>query len=157
MDLIIRDARLRGRADLADIGITGGRIEAIAPRIASGASLEIDAAGRLTTPSFVEPHIHLDKALTAERARENATNVFEDAIAIMREVKRTYTVEDVDRLLQSERVPPRSARSAIRRDFRARAATQAADSGRAAWAAAGSMRPAGSSTTAPYLSGRRSR
>jgi cytosine deaminase len=95
MDLIIRDARLRRRDDLADIGIAGGRIAAIAPRIAGGATREIDAAGRLTTPSFVEPHIHLDKALTAERARENPTNVFEESIAIMREVKRAYTVADV--------------------------------------------------------------
>jgi len=95
MDLIIRNARLRHRADLADVGIAGDRIEAIAPRIAGGATLEIDADGRLTTPSFVEPHIHLDKVLTAERARENATNIFEDSIAIMREVKHAYTVEDV--------------------------------------------------------------
>jgi cytosine/creatinine deaminase len=95
MDLIIRNARLRHRGGLADVGIAGGRIEAIAPRIAGGAALEIDADGRLTTPSFVEPHIHLDKVLTAERARENPTNIFEESIAIMREVKRAYTVEDV--------------------------------------------------------------
>jgi hypothetical protein len=36
MDLITRDARHRHRADLADIGVAGGRIEAIAPRIAGG-------------------------------------------------------------------------------------------------------------------------
>jgi cytosine deaminase len=95
MDLIIRDARLRHGDGLTDIGIAGGRIEAIAPRIAGTAVEELDAAGHLTTPSFVEPHIHLDKALTAGRARENTTNAFEEAIAIMREVKRAYTVEDV--------------------------------------------------------------
>jgi len=95
MDLIIRDARLRQGDGLIDIGIAGGRIEAIAPRIAATAVEELDAAGHLTTPSFVEPHIHLDKVLTAGRARENATNAFEEAIAIMREVKRAYTVEDV--------------------------------------------------------------
>jgi cytosine deaminase len=95
MDLIIRNARLRHRDGLADVGIAGERIEAIASRIAGGAAVEIDADGRLTTPSFVEPHIHLDKVLTAERARENPTNIFEESIAIMREVKRAYTVEDV--------------------------------------------------------------
>jgi cytosine deaminase len=95
MDLIIRNARLRHRDDLADIGIAGGRIAAIAPRMTAEVAEELDAGGRLTTPSFVEPHIHLDKALTAERARENPTNVFEESIAIMREVKRAYTVEDV--------------------------------------------------------------
>jgi len=95
MDLIIRNARLRHREGLADVGIAGERIEAIAPRIAGGAAREVDAGGRLTTPAFVEPHIHLDKVLTAERARENPTNIFEESIAIMREVKRAYTVEDV--------------------------------------------------------------
>jgi cytosine/creatinine deaminase len=95
MDLIVRDARLRHSDGLTDIGIAAGRIEVIAPRIAGRAVEEVDAAGHLTTPSFVEPHIHLDKVLTAGRARENATNAFEEAIAIMREVKRAYTVDDV--------------------------------------------------------------
>src|SRR2546422_5592076 len=95
MALIVRSARLRHRPDLVDIGIAGGSIKRIAPRLADRATREIDAGGCLTTPSFVEPHIHLDKALTADRARENPTNFFEDSIAIMREVKRGYTVDDV--------------------------------------------------------------
>jgi cytosine deaminase len=95
MDLIVRAARLRHRQGLADVGIEGGRIVAIEPRLPGAARDEIDAAGRITTPSFVEPHIHLDKALTAERARESTSNVFEESIAIMREVKRAYTVDDV--------------------------------------------------------------
>jgi cytosine deaminase len=95
MDLIVRHARLRGRQDLVDIGIAGSRIAAIEGRLAARAPREVDAAGHLTTPSFVEPHIHLDKALTADRARENRTNVFEESLAIMREVKAGYTVADV--------------------------------------------------------------
>ena len=95
MDLIVRRARRRHHADLVDIGIAEGRIQRIEPRLAGGATREIDAGGCLTTPSFVEPHIHLDKALTADRARENPTNLFEESIAIMREVKRGYTLDDV--------------------------------------------------------------
>ena len=95
MDLIVRGARLRGRPDPVDIGIAEGRVQRIEPRLAGTATREIDAAGQLTTPAFVEPHIHLDKALTADRAPENTTNFFEDSIAAMREVKRHYTVEDV--------------------------------------------------------------
>src|SRR3989440_5254358 len=95
MDLIVRHALLRGRPDPVDIGIAEGRVQRIEPRLGGTATREIDAAGHLTTPAFVEPHIHLDKALTADRARENATNFFEDSIAVMREVKRHYTVEDV--------------------------------------------------------------
>ena len=95
MDLIIRHARLRDRPDPVDIGIAEGRVQRIEPRLAGTAAREIDAAGHLTTPAFVEPHIHLDKVLTADRAPENATNFFEDSIAAMREVKRHYTIEDV--------------------------------------------------------------
>lgn len=95
MDLVVRNARLRHRPDLVDIGIAHGRIQRLEPRLAGSGAREVDAAGQLTTPAFVEPHIHLDKALTADRARENASNVFEESIAIMREVKRGYTVEDV--------------------------------------------------------------
>jgi cytosine deaminase len=95
MDLVIRNARLRHRPDLVDIGIAQGRIESLESRVAGSGAREVDAAGQLTTAAFVEPHIHLDKALTADRARENPGNVFEESIAIMREVKRGYTVEDV--------------------------------------------------------------
>jgi cytosine/creatinine deaminase len=95
VDLIVREARLRGRDDLVDIGIEGGRIVRLEPRVAGHAREEIDAAGQLASPGFVEPHIHLDKALTAARARENTSNAFEESLAIMREVKRGYTVADV--------------------------------------------------------------
>jgi cytosine deaminase len=95
MDLIVKSARRRHHADLVDIGIAEGRIQRIEPRLTERATREIDAGGRLTTPSFVPPHIHLDKALTADRACENPTNVFEESIAIMCDVKRAYTVDDV--------------------------------------------------------------
>lgn len=95
MDLIVRNAKLRHADRLVDVGIAEGRIQRIEPALAGRAREEIDAAGNLTTPAFVEPHIHLDKALTADRTRENPTNVFEESIAIMREVKQAYTVDDV--------------------------------------------------------------
>jgi cytosine deaminase len=95
VDLIVRRARVRDRAEPVDIGIAEGRIQRIEPRLPDSAPREIDADGQLTTPAFVEPHIHLDKALTADRAQESQTNFFEDAVALMREVKRHYTVDDV--------------------------------------------------------------
>src|SRR2546426_8656655 len=95
MDLIVRRARCRPPADPVDIGIAEGRIQRIEPRLAGGATREIDAGGCPTTPSFVEPHIHLDKALTAHRARENPTNLFQESITILRGGKRGYTLDDV--------------------------------------------------------------
>lgn len=74
-DLIVRDARLvDGRR--VDIAIIGERIAAVTDRLisrpadtASSSDIDtFDAAGMLALPAFVEPHTHLDKALSAERA-----------------------------------------------------------------------------------------
>ncbi len=63
-DLVLRRAQLRQHRDTVDIGITDGRIVAIAPRIEAPARDEIDAAGRLVTEPFVDCHFHVDKAFT---------------------------------------------------------------------------------------------
>lgn len=65
-DLIVRRAQLRQRAGLADIGITGGRIAAIEPRLPTEGAAEIDAAGRLVTEPFVDCHFHIDKSFFGE-------------------------------------------------------------------------------------------
>ena len=67
-DLVVADARLRGRGDLLHhIGIRGGRIAAIEPSPLRG-DVELDAAGNLVTPSFVNAHLHLDKVYTFSMA-----------------------------------------------------------------------------------------
>ncbi|MGD9794490.1 MAG: amidohydrolase family protein [Acidimicrobiia bacterium] len=72
--LVITDARLAdGRR--VDIVITGERITEIVdhtpgvPRSVASTGVDtFDAAGMLALAAFVEPHAHLDKALSAERA-----------------------------------------------------------------------------------------
>ncbi len=63
MDLIVRDARLVGRrpGECVDIGVAGGRVIAIEPRLEADARV-FDARGRLTCAGLVETHIHLDKS-----------------------------------------------------------------------------------------------
>ena len=65
-DLIVRNARVATAADTfdADLGITGGKIVAIAQRLPmGGADREIDAAGRWVTPGGVDAHCHLDQPM----------------------------------------------------------------------------------------------
>jgi cytosine deaminase len=95
MDLIIRDAQLRHTQGTRDIGVTGGTIAEIAPHIEKKGQQEIQAGGRLTVPTFVEPHVHLDKALISGSVRPNRSGTLEEAIEIIWERKRAYTVEDI--------------------------------------------------------------
>ena len=48
----------------ADIGLSGDRIIAIAPRIEASTARRIDAAGRVVTPGFIDLHSHSDLCLT---------------------------------------------------------------------------------------------
>ena len=68
--LVVANARLRGRGDIVHhIGIRSGRIAAIEPSPLRG-DAELDAAGNLVTPSFVNAHLHLDKVYTLSLAGE---------------------------------------------------------------------------------------
>jgi cytosine/adenosine deaminase-related metal-dependent hydrolase len=51
MDLIIRHARLKGRAGNWNIGIHGDRIVALAEEIRDAGDIEIDAVGNLVMPT----------------------------------------------------------------------------------------------------------
>lgn len=72
MDLIVRQARLRGIDSLVDIGIKGGYIADITPRIEASAASEIEAKGMLVSESFANPHLHLCKVYTLQMMDETA-------------------------------------------------------------------------------------
>src|ERR1700737_4524224 len=63
-------------------------------RLPSGAR-EIDAGGRLLSPPLVDPHVHLDIALTVGQPRHNETGTLIEAIQIWSELKPSLTVADV--------------------------------------------------------------
>src|SRR5262245_36584679 len=92
-DLVFRNARTRSSATTADIGVSGGRIAAIAPRLECEAA-EIEVGGRLALPGFVDTHIHLDKACLLGRCGHDHGNVSE-AIRAVAAMKRDFTVEDI--------------------------------------------------------------
>ncbi len=95
MDLVIRKAQLRHTDGLRDIGIRGERIMEIAPSIATRGTREIAADGRLVTPAFVNPHMHLDKCMVRDRMRPNATFSFDEAIELTWGFKRDRSLEDI--------------------------------------------------------------
>jgi cytosine deaminase len=97
VDLVIRRAKLRNAEHVVDIGVQDHRIAAIAGRLEGRGDREIDAAGRLVTPSFVDPHMHLDKAFTSEHAPGNVSGTVGEAVRILRELKSGYTIEDIVR------------------------------------------------------------
>jgi cytosine/creatinine deaminase len=94
-DILIKNVALPGIDGLRDIGIAGGRFTGIEPGLSSPSALVLDAEGRMAVAGFVEPHIHLDKALISERAPVNVSGTLTEAIEILWEIKRNYTVDEI--------------------------------------------------------------
>ncbi|MFQ5913250.1 MAG: amidohydrolase family protein [Nitrospinota bacterium] len=94
MDLLIRNALLRGAASTVDIAISGGRIERVRRRISGRARRVIDARGGLTTPAFVNAHTHLDKCMLGE-LKPNVSGTFDEAIRNTLYFRKRYTVAEI--------------------------------------------------------------
>ncbi len=105
MDLIIRRAVLthhvEGRDAPVDIGIDDGRFVAVEPHLAATAGQEIDAAGALVAPPFVDAHFHMDATLSYGLPRVNASGTLLEGIALWGELKPQLTQEAlIERALQ---------------------------------------------------------
>ena len=90
------NARLRKRDGLYRIALDGGRIQAITPQPETTPAQpgDIDAAGNLVTPPFIEPHIHLDATLTAGEPAWNMSGTLFEGIERWAERKALVTHED---------------------------------------------------------------
>jgi cytosine deaminase len=96
LDILVKNVALWGTQDLCDLGISNGYfVDIDRVPISSAPTLILDAEGRMAVPGFVEPHIHLDKALISERAPFNVSGTLTEAIEILWEIKRNYTVEEI--------------------------------------------------------------
>jgi cytosine deaminase len=95
MNLVIRNARIRGHDRLLDIGIDKGLIATVAPMLAGTGQEEIDAAGSLVLPGLINLHLHADKSLLGEVMRPNLSGTLPEAIEITNEFKRNYDPEEV--------------------------------------------------------------
>lgn len=96
MDLVIRNARLRGKKELLSIGIQNGKIAAIGKKISGKAKMEVDAKGRLTTPALVNPHIHPDKSFLSDKVDLLVkTGGTLEAFKLTHVFKKNYTMKDI--------------------------------------------------------------
>jgi len=68
-DLIIRNAYLRKKNGIFDIGISKDKIVEIGKKIPGIIENEIDAKECFVSPGLIDPHTHMDKCLTAEGER----------------------------------------------------------------------------------------
>jgi len=96
LDILVKNVALWGTEGLRDLGIANGRFVSVnLSDVSSVPVLTLDAEGRMAVPGFVEPHIHLDKALISERASVNRSGTLHEAIEILWELKRNYMVDEI--------------------------------------------------------------
>lgn len=96
--MIIRNAKLRRTEPLMQIRIRDGIIAEVAQHLeAADEEPTIDAGGCLTLPPFVEPHIHLDTALTAGEPAWNMSGTLFEGIQRWAERKPMLSRDDVKR------------------------------------------------------------
>jgi cytosine deaminase len=96
-DLIIRHAQLHRHDGLVDIATKDGHFASIVGELPSDSSAprEIEAAGRLVVPPFIDAHVHLDAVLTVGQPRYNTTGTLLEGIQIWSELKPDLSREDV--------------------------------------------------------------
>ncbi|SOZ64881.1 cytosine deaminase [Cupriavidus taiwanensis] len=95
LDLILRLCNLPDGRTGIDIGIADGRIAAVEPALAARAGEEIDAAGQLVTPPFVDAHFHMDSTLSYGLPRVNQSGTLLEGIALWGELKPLLTQEAI--------------------------------------------------------------
>ena len=94
VDMIIRNVRIDDAKPLVDVAIQDGKIVAIEENSALNATNEIQGEGHVLIPSFVESHLHLEKAFVMDR-KANRSGTLQEAIAVTAELKPTFTYDDI--------------------------------------------------------------
>ncbi|MDW9361433.1 amidohydrolase family protein [Sinorhizobium meliloti] len=92
-DLIIRNVNLPDGRQGFDIGLAGGKIAAIEKSITATPGEEIDAAGRLVSPPFCDPHFHMDATLSLGLPRMNISGTLLEGISLWGELRPLLTKE----------------------------------------------------------------
>lgn len=117
MDLIIRNGRIVDGSGMpsfvGDIGIEAGRIVRVGS-ITGSADREIDAAGKVVTPGFIDPHTHFDAQLLWDGAAKPAvehgvtTIVPGNCSLSLAPLKAEHRMKLVGMFNQIEEMPPKA-------------------------------------------------
>lgn len=91
LDLIVRNAMLPSGGTLVDIAIQAGKIMDIQSQLQANAAEELDAAGNLVSPPFVDSHFHMDSTLTYGNPRVNESGTLLEGIELWGELKPNLT------------------------------------------------------------------
>lgn len=92
--MLITNARISDEQELMDILMEDGKIKDIAENIDSPDTTSIDVEGQVVLPTFIESHIHPDKAFLEERM-PNKSGTLDEAIKNTSQLKSGFTHEDV--------------------------------------------------------------
>jgi len=91
VSLLIRNAKIMSTQQ--DILVEDGQVSQVGEKLSFGADREIDAKGALVLPTFIEPHIHLDKVLLAKEFGFSSSIV--QAREAIKKAKEAFTVNNV--------------------------------------------------------------
>lgn len=94
MDLIIKNVIIDDSNQVFDVAVKNGFIKAIGTDLGMVAKRVIDGQGKVLIPGLVESHLHLDKALIADRM-PNKSGTLKEAIEVTGKLKPTFTKEDI--------------------------------------------------------------
>ncbi|MFV2001936.1 MAG: amidohydrolase family protein [Paracoccaceae bacterium] len=94
-DLIVKNASLPDGQTGVDIACADGVIVAVERGIDGAAKEVLDAAGRLVSPPFVDPHFHMDATLSLGTPRMNVSGTLLEGIALWGELKPVQSVDDI--------------------------------------------------------------
>ena len=99
--MLFRNAYIENAPELADIRVTDGRFDQIAPALAPMPGEEtVDLEGRLVLPPFIESHVHLDTCLTAGDPVWNMSGTLFEGIECWSKRKDKLSREDVRERVQ---------------------------------------------------------
>ena len=91
-DLVLKNCRVDDSKPLVDIEIKDGKIAKLGANL--GGRRILDVGGDVVVPTFIESHIHPDKALL-ERIKPNVEGTLAGALRITGELKRSFVQEEV--------------------------------------------------------------